>query len=348
VRCQRGSAFIWITVMIISITAVVLVCATFGMANIRYQIRAEDQQSVNYAFEGICSTIDDDANKGIGTLPKTYNVNQNGVSGTITVSDNSASMANTLLVSGTLTSADGRTYPVSQIIAKGHKVSPFDYALWVNATFTATKAIITGSSGSNGDTYIAGTGTYAAGSTVNGNLSVLTIATGMTVTGTYTPAAPLPCTWPVPLATNYSANATTTYASSQTLTNYTFPTVTSGQPYPLVYVNGNLTISGTITNIGTFYVTGTISLGNLTYANASARVAFISPLGLSLGSNCVGYIFSGGTVTFAGGPAGITLSRGGIYGSAISTSRNITIVGDPAIKNNSNEGTLMHLPGLWP
>src|SRR5205807_1533105 len=163
---QRGSVFLYIAIMIVAITAVVLICAEFGMASIRFQTRYEDQEKLNFAFEGICAKIDADANKSGLVLPASYPVNQNSVSGTITVSDNTANMANTLLASGTLTTSDGRTYPVSQILAKGHIISGWDYALYSNSSVLGAGKIT-----STGDVFVVGNLSPTTASTVTGNAS---------------------------------------------------------------------------------------------------------------------------------------------------------------------------------
>ena len=71
-------------------------------------------------------------------------------------------------------------------------------------------------------------------------------------------------------------------------------------------------------------------------------MAFITPNNFNLDQNCVGYYFCGGTVTTQA-----KTMTGALVTKLINIPASPTLISDPTIKNSSNEGVLMHLPGLW-
>lgn len=356
-RRQRGSAIIYIMVMVVAIAAVVLVCAEFGMATIRHQLRYEDQIALNYAFEGICSKINADSAAGnLGTLPASYAVSQNGVSGTITVSDNSASLASSLLASGTLTATDGRTYPVSAILPKTTSANPYWYALFVNSNLSSSGwKFNTGSGGSNGDIFANGTvsitGSGSAGNNVvNGNIqatgSSITTST-LTVTGTKSTGASA-IAYPSPSWFNYWLYSST-LSSNNNLAGATFSSVASGSQYPILYMSSvSVNVSGTFTGKGTVYFAGNVTVnGAMSYGNSSSRVAFVVQGNLTTnGQALIGYWFVVGSTSTGG--AAFTNTNGGIVTSSFSSGSPLSLTLDPAVKNSSAEGKYLNLPGLWP
>lgn len=353
-RARRGGAIIYILIMVVAIAAVVLVCAEFGMATVRHQLRYEDQIALNYAFEGICAKIDADAAAGsISTLPASYTVNQNGVSGTITVSDNSANIANSMLASGTLTATDGRTYPVSAVLAKQVNATPFWYALFVNNNLTSTGwTFYTGSGGSNGDIFANGTISItghnpAANNVINGNVqatgSTITLTT-VSATGTQTKNAS-PITFTTPVGANYLAVASAT-SSNNNLAGYTFGSVSGGSPYPVLYCSAaSINVSGSFSGTGTVYFNGNVTVnGAMSYANGSSKVAFVVNGNLTTnGQTLVGYWYVNGTTSSGG--ATLTDTNGALITRSFSSGAPVNLVLDTTVKNSVTTGNLLHLPG---
>ena len=110
---------IYIMFLVLSVAIIVLLIAEMGMQSYRQEIRYEDQVKVQRAWDGILAKIDADSQAGtLATVPATYTVAMNGVSGTVTVSNNSSTIAATNIAAATLAAADGRTFPMSGLVAK--------------------------------------------------------------------------------------------------------------------------------------------------------------------------------------------------------------------------------------
>lgn len=328
--------------MVLAISVIVLVGAELGMSNIRQEIRYEDKVMADRTSDAAIAQIDADNAKGTLNLPSTRQFSLNGFSGTVTITDNSAAMANSIMVSATLTAPDGRTYPVSAILSKNHIPSAWDYAVVSDSSPAAAKALTTGAAGANGDMFVFGNMAFAPGSIVNGNVSATGLVTGApAVTGSTYNLATAPFTFPGVIASDYANVATSYYSSSLTTAGWTF---SNASPYDVVYVAGNLNLSGTITGKGTFFVGGAVTTnGAVSYANAGSHVAFVTPNSVNLGYNAVGYFYSGGTFQFS---ANETVSSGSVVASGLNLSHTATVIMDPLVHNNSAEGVNLHLPGF--
>jgi hypothetical protein len=343
---RRGSAMLFILMMVFAITAVVLVGAELSMMNIRDQRRYEDRIGAESTFDSIVAKIDADSAKATLVIPDTRTVSLNGYTGTFTTVDNSASIANTYKTTGTLTAPNGRTFPLSAVLPV-NVVSMFYYALAVQGAINPKFDLNSGSGGANGDIYSNGAITLGSSSTINGKcITTNATNTGGTVTGTRTASFSPAISFPSISGVNYLAAATSVYLTSQTWNGVTFPSVAAGASYPVLYCAGNLTLSGTITNVGTIYVAGTFNnYADITYANSSSRLAVISPNDFTLDGNDSGYFFTPGQLTFFAGGNTIT---GSCVAGSLSMKKAATLVSDNAIKGNPSEGVRMHLPGLWP
>jgi hypothetical protein len=349
---KKGSAIIFVLIMVLAIAGVVVLAAELGMSDVRQEIRYEDAQLAQRTWEAATSQIDDLEQKGSLTLPDSRAFSLNGVTGTLTTVDNSTNLANSILVTSTLTTPDQRTYPESTVLAKGIPNTPFDYALFVNAAFTSSSYLFnTGASSANGDIFANGnisiTGSGSAGSNVvNGSIySTGTITKNtLTVTGTTNPSSSA-ITFPTVTASNYQTIASVV-SSSNTLSGGTFATVTAGNPYPVwYYSNGGVSVSGTFSGTGTVFLNGSVSItGNLSYANSGSTAVFIVNGNLTVnGSTMVGYWFVTGNTSING--SGLDITRGGLVTNTISFAAGTTSVMDPTVKNSTTTGNLLHLPG---
>jgi hypothetical protein len=104
--------------MVLATAFVVSVAATFGRQSNDIQYRMQRDYLVARTWESALALVDDKAsNSSLGMLPATIAFSLNGISGTLTVSNNSATLSNSLLVTTTLTAPDGATYPESGIVA---------------------------------------------------------------------------------------------------------------------------------------------------------------------------------------------------------------------------------------
>lgn len=343
---KRGSAILYIMFLILSVSIIVILAAEIGMQTWRGENRYEDQINVQRAWEGICAKIDADTQGSGITVPATYNVSQNGVTGTVTVSDNSSNISNTNVATATLTvTADSRTYPESAVIPKkAHTPSVWDYLFYAygahdlsgGKNFSAT-----------GDIDVNGKINPGGGaSTLTGNaLATNSIGASITVSGTKTQNGTMPFSAPSVVAATYLASATSTYVSLTT-NGWTFSTPSSGASYDLVYVTGDLHIQGTITGTGTFYVGGNFVLDNDVTLAPGAEVAFIIPSKpVNINHTCNGLFYcNNGNTTINVSP----FTGAVVCNQVTNNSPGATITFDSTIKTDSSIGVRMHLPGLWP
>ena len=115
-----------------------------------------------------------------------------------------------------------------------------------------------------------------SGTVVNGNATATGSINVTSITGTKSPNGAA-ITFPAINTANYQSVAVQTYNGDQTFSgNFTLPPPSNGV-YPVIVVNGNLTLgAGTITGIGTIVVTGTLTFtGNRSYLYSSDKVAVL-------------------------------------------------------------------------
>jgi hypothetical protein len=197
---------------------------------------------------------------------------------TVTVTDNSASLAGTVKIVST-GAQSGDNMKLTRVM-KGKSV--YDYALSLYNDFSdGGKTLTLGSSGVNSDFYENGSVQTDANTTVNGNVKVVGAINSpfKSVTGTTTAGVTaLPFSALDTSATGpYALNATATYPSSQTWSNFTFPSTGA-----IIYITGNLTLSGgTITGTGTIVCTGQLQInGNVSSTFSSDKMAFLAGNGI--------------------------------------------------------------------
>ncbi len=351
-RTRRGSAMIMVMLMVLATAAVVVTAAAFGNSSLLQETRYQDLKTAQATWDAFVSEMDAQEAAGTLSLPSNQGFKLNSTYGVISVTDNSANLANSILITGTLTTPDGRTYPESSIISKVPNNTPFDYAIFVNGSFSnGAYTINTGSSGSNGDIFsngaiaLSGSGS-ASSNVINGNISAAgAISTNnITETGT-TASGATSITFPSVTSAEYSAVETTT-TSNNNITGVTFSNPSLETPYPVLYCsNGGVTISGTVSGIGTVYFNGSVSVnGNMSYANSSSCAVFIVNGSLTTnGSTLVGYWFVTGSYNDNG--SGLSLARGGMAVGSYSASSSTNVTLDPTVKNSPTTGNMLHLPG---
>lgn len=336
-------AIVLVISMTTAIVAIVYLTSTIGRDERIY----EDQIRMKLAIDAVSEQIAQDYTAGtLPTLPTSRSTSVSGVTGSYTITDNSANIPHTMSIVGTA-SYHGRSITETKIVGMRKMPSPFYYALFVNNGLTSSAALVTGSSGTNGDVCANGDiSLTGSGSTINGDLEssgTQSIGTA-TLTGTQVPSAAT-VTFPTVTPSTYSAAANQT-VSKGSLNGATFST-TSGNYYLIYCSSSSVSISGTFTGYGTVFVNGNMTIsGPITYGNSSTRAAFICSGTITFTSSgpYSGY-FYGGTCTLPAG--GITISKGALVVSGLSTTTApITITNDPSVWLDSTQGTKHRLPGF--
>jgi len=346
-RKRRGSAILYVMVMLVIMTGVTLTYSALGNAAWTIQTRREQAVTATLAFDGATLKAAYDAGLGKYSYPSTQSVTVGNYTCSVIVSDNSTNLGHSLSMSSTL-SLGSRTYSDTRVTALKMPVSMFFYALASNTAATVGDHNTLGAASANGDLYCGGNVTLGAHNTINGDVeSTGTIAQGSaTVTGSQLTSV-VPISFPVPNPSDYSS------FSILNLLNILFGNHISGQafliPYSVVFCQGATTINGTFTGKGIIFVQGDVTVnGTMTYGSANDELAVIVTGNVTVQNptaSFVGYWYCGGTFT---GLDNSSLSRGSIATNVLADSDHFSINYDPTIWNTPGEANRMKLPGFWP
>src|ERR1044072_1318923 len=340
----RGSALTFVLIVVSATSIAVVALVGFAGQSYRRQVSAEYKLGTQYAFEGAIAQLRSEITRGMITPPLNKNITLGGITTAVSVTDNSASKANTYRVDAT-TTAKGKNYARTFIIGSGPPDSLFNYAVGFLTAETFSRAVTTSNQGS---VYVAGNLTVSvAGCSAAGNLKAAGDIAGaqtMSVTGsTYEFASAIPT--PSVVASNYQSAADMYYSSSTSFSGGTSP------DYFLIYVNGNVTINaGTYTGKAILFCTGSVTItGNMTYGNSSSQIVVISQGGLTASAaspiSAVGTYYIGGALTVT---QTLNITRGSIIANSVSFSNPLSCAFDPYFKNNPSEMQAMKLPGACP
>lgn len=344
---QRGSAFVYIVIVIASITGFILTATLFGFQARKVTTLRELDAKATEAFNSLLAKIDADKARGQLSVPSTVSFELNGAKCTATVSDNSTEIAGSALVSATVTVRD-QTYRFSTRIA-APEPSIFAYAIATDGALSTNSLVSAGSLGTDGSIYATGAVnlTNLLNLVTGDALSASTIGpVDLNILGLKRENVPSKL-FPTLDGSVYSTAATVMRAGGN-MNGCAFSTVTSSSPYPLLYVDGDLSLRGTLSGIGTIYVRGNLSYGGNTGYSGGSRVVIIVEGNLTLGANdIVGTHYVSGTTTISGN-SGKKIAPGNIVSRSLTISRDLTVVNDLSIVNDPNEANRHRLPGYWP
>ncbi len=353
-RRNRGSVFVFTVVMVLLTTTLIVAASVLTGSTRSTEVRREKDAIALASFQGVLDQIKADSNSAVLNLPIVTNYTCGGQTWNVTVSDNSASLARSVLVTATAT-IGATNYSKTSVVVQRFTSNPLNYCFATNTLLNSVFTITTGSGGTNGDMYVNGPATFSVlgPSTVNGDLETTNsvILGNVTITGNTVKNATA-LTFPAVSAATYQSNATANYVSGTTLNNVSFP-APSGSTYPIFYVNGPGTLKGTVTGQGVIFFNGNLTVSkDVTYANGSSRVAVIVKGNITVSAQCknlVGYWYATGSCTLQAVVLGSrTISSGAITGNSINNSAPLSITYDSDIFTYPSEGKKFCLPGFWP
>ncbi len=344
-RRQQGSVLLYVMVLLTIISTLVGAVLLLSGSAYEMEVRRQDEVRAQATFLSGVMFIETRIKNGTEPIGS-YTFSLGEATCNLLVTDYSAVMPKALYLDMTVT-IKGKEFRRGEIIGSRSVPKTSDYALVSNTAFTTSRRVVLGAFGENGD--MAGNATIAltgAGTVINGVLeavSSINKGTG-TVTGKITPFTTR-ITFPTITPAIYQAAATQSFGST-TISNLTFSGVE-----PLLCVNGNLDLSGTISGAGTVFVNGNLTVsGNLRYATSQSRVAFVVNGGVEFGPNVtqgVGYFFTNQTFRTSSGVE-LTISRGAVAAQAFEIRNNFNLTYDPSVWEDPNEGRRLRLPGYWP
>jgi hypothetical protein len=347
-RLRSGAAMVFVVVMVGLCTVAVLASVQLTTSASAIQAKRESDARARYAFEGASQLCLSDLRTNNTSVPstKTYTIGDHKV--TLTVTDNSASLARTVRIDAQVTIL-GRNHKFTRIVGNRLDPHPLFYALFIDDNLDPNRAITVGLDNTAGDTCINGSVVARSNPfTIYGDLETMgtTVPVGATITGnTVRSAARVP--FPALNAASYLAASALSLPLSA-LNGYGFPVV---EPYQLLYRLGNLDISGAFSGKGTIFVQGDVLISaNISYSSASSRLVVIATGKIEAAASVtsiVGFFYSA-TEFKTVNPATLAISPGGLATKRLTLNGPITITNDPVFWNYPAEGKRHWLPGMWP
>ncbi|RYG22754.1 hypothetical protein EON82_16160 [bacterium] len=276
----------------------------------------------------------------------------NGVDATVTVTDGSAAVGKSLLITGTATANDTKL-SIARYVGTTKSLTPFGYALYCFNDLSHGGKIVTGSNGADGDVFCNGKIVLTApGTIINGDVSakgIISLAADASVTGTrYQNASSIAL--PSASGLNYTtaASYTSLFAATST-TGLTFGSEVNGHYQIYNYVS-NLSLRGPITGSGVVYVAGDLYVtGDITYATPDSKVSFIVQGQVIFRSDCssaVGIYYVKDQLISES--ADLNITRGILAATKITSGVSIRVTRDNTVRDSSSEGAKLCLPGYWP
>ena len=355
---ERGSICLYVAVCLLSMALLTGAIVPLATANRTRTTRRTDELRARLAFEAGVALVRSQGLTMSTTPDVPIAIAVDGVAGTLTPSANDAQLAKSLIVKGTMT-RNGRSYRYSRVI--GYRLpSPFSFALFSDAKFDMNATLKTGADGADGDVYASDEfKVRAAGSVVNGNIvakKTISTVSDTVVTGrllpNYTDVA-----FPTVSSSDYSTEAYSLVSSgvglcfpyNTSLTSVPFVAPYNGT-YPIVYCNGDLNLSGTISGRGTIFVNGNLKItGDLLYANPTSLAAIVvrGSITVVAGVSTVnGILYSGNSFDAQG--SSLTIPRGMLVVKEVKSDKPLTIVRDNVARDDSDEAARLRLPYYWP
>ena len=351
-RRERGGAYLYVIVCV-SVMGILLVALVPYATQARtVQTRREQRARADMTADALVQQVIAEASVASPSVGSVRTLTLNGATASVTVTDGAAVVANSLLLTGTTTTADGQAFKIARYVAVGAGPNPYKFALYSASDLTYAGNILSGAGGTDGDVFVNGNAAVnGSGIQVNGDFSAkksISLAGGAIVTGARLPNAK-PVAFPAANGTDYYNAAAYRFGAVATITGIGL--VGTTVPYTLAHINGDFAASGPITNRGCVYVAGNMTVtGNLTYGNAASEVAFVIQGNLTFQSGvslASGYYYVQGQVINQS--PSLTINRGGLIANTVaSAAGTLAITRDNFVKDGPTEGFNLYLPGYWP
>lgn len=344
---RRGSALVYVIIVVFSITSVVIVGAKMSSASENeFQSAVKEAQFKSMADGAVAEVIADSYRRTMATGSKTTNFTLANLT-TNTIDDPTINRAYRLTITGTI---GDRTYTSTRVIGMREQPNPAFYGLWVKSAYSDSLLGTT----VNGSVY------FAAGATLSGVWNVsedflirgaATISLGTTVGGTQITGV-RDQTMPAFDQVNYTPQASV-LLSKNNESDFTFAGVDAQGKYPVHLRNGNFTMNGgTISGRGTLFVQGNLTInGNYNYADASSRILVLVTGRLiinAVATQIVGNYMVMNRIDLSG--VALTIPRGSLGTNAAFNrlSAAVNITQDDTFLEDPDARVRHRLPGYFP
>ncbi len=344
---RRGSALLF--TLLTSIAATTVILATVGSVTqeVQRQRLSERSHIVSASFDAVVNKVISEFAAGDRELgPASITVAINGSTWNVTMTDNSGSVNNSILVSGTGL-VNGKIEYGRKVVPRPYLESPFIYGLTTMKDLVVTENITVGSALSQCNVWAEGKITGTRWLTVQGSIRTTSVVTSPWVTATAGIQTNRQARGIPPLDVSLYQGVADRTISGGSYVGFTF-----AKDYEVVYVNGDFNMSGAIAGKGTIVAKGHIQFdADTSYADKGSRIVFLSGGEIRVKgwtSNIVGVLCSSGKLVIDGGLS-VKLEPGiAVTYDKLDVTDPFIIGFDRFIADNPEEGPKYKLPGFWP
>ena len=345
---RRGSALVYVSIMMVAITSIVVTTMEVNVAAVQKAERKISDEKQKQTYEAQIAVVKSISSSNTITLPYDFVTTLNGRVVHCRVTDNSANIPRTLLLTGDLAGTRATAY--TKVIGGRQTTHPFYYGLWVGGPVDGTATPITIN---NGCMYADGavdlTGSRIAGDVFS--TSMVTMSTGSVERNVVE-------SMPAQAAPSFDVNdyknlmTVLEQLTGNVLNGLSLPYTVTGSVFDWRYSKAN-SFSGTLTGCGTLVVDGNLNVtGDVVYADTTSNIAIIvngsltvDPAVNQLDGNWMiyGKLKLSGTGTLRVGRGSLATTRG--FQNA---SRSLDITVDTRFWGDRSYGTKQRIPGFWP
>lgn len=361
IRRQRGSVAVFALIMITSTAALAITLLALTSSVRTKQTRLENDSTINEAYDGAADYIHDLAIRGLLRPPETIKIDIGKVAAEIVVTEATSKAVElarkkvtpsipTLHLEMTFTYKE-KTYRRQKVIGRGRLTTIWQYAIYSHSGMTTARTVTTGSTGLEGDAWFGGSITFLSlGTRFGGDLTSTGIIFPPTlaVTGKKSSSA-TGIDFPTVSRESYLAAASTKLADNSAIKGYIFVS-SSGDGYPLLFVDGAATLEGNFSGTGVVYVDKDLTISGDITTGVGDHLLIICNGNVRFDDDALNidaYIYcakelrvdtSGKVRTFTSG----------IATNTIRIDDSVSASFDPWIRDNPLEAYGMKLPGEWP
>ncbi len=347
-RKRRGSALVYVSIMMVAITSIVVTTMEVNVAAVQKAERKIASEMQKQTYEAQIAVVKSISSSNTITLPYDFVTTLNGRTVHCQVTDNSANIPRTLLLTGDL--AGSRATAYTKVIGGRQTTHPFYYGLWVGGPVDGSVTPITINNGclyANGAVNL--TGSRIAGDVFT--TSTVTMATG-TVDRNVIELMPSMAEPPFDINDYKNILTVLENLTLSVLNGLSLPSTLTGSFYDWRYCKAN-SISGSLSGCGTLVIDGNVAVtADVVYADINSNVAIIVKGDLTVNSGVYqmdgnwlvyGKVKTQGTGTLRIGRGSLATTRG--FNNA---TKGLDITVDTRFWADRSYGSKQRIPGFWP
>ena len=135
-RRQRGSAYLYVIVLLVVMGSLLVNLIPYVTQARTMQDRRWDEARVDMTTESLVQQVVAEANVASLPVDSTRTLTLNRCTATVTVSDGADVVPGSLLLTGTTTTEEGRTYRILRYVQAGVGATPYSFAIYSDNDMT--------------------------------------------------------------------------------------------------------------------------------------------------------------------------------------------------------------------